>query len=194
MTFDAQQYRDALLALRKLLDANPKDVRLALKIGDLHLKLDEHEQALAAYALAGAYYRSEGFSIKAIAVYKQIVGIIQRFRPDLATPFAWVARRLDELNVELGLVQRPSDDGTSGHARAIQRPEGAVASEQEAQVHYDLGFAYAEMDLLSDARQELEIAVALDPENGEAGRAVTLLERLRRRGGGSAQQPPPTIH
>jgi len=49
----------------------------------------------------------------------------------------------------------------------------------DAQVHYDLGAAYAEMGLSVDAIVELETATRLDPENVAFESALAMLRKLR---------------
>ncbi|MBW2458382.1 MAG: tetratricopeptide repeat protein, partial [Deltaproteobacteria bacterium] len=75
-----------------------------LKIGDLHLKLDSHENAIKTYEQVGEFYYREGFSVKAIAVYKQIRGIIRRHAQHLEGRYGHIVPRLAEIYTQLGLT------------------------------------------------------------------------------------------
>ncbi len=101
---DKKRFDKALAEYRKLVAEDPSDVRTLLKVGDLHLKLDQHEDAITTYEQVGDYYYREGFSVKAIAVYKQIRGIIRRHAPHLEGRYGHIVPRLAEIYTQLGLT------------------------------------------------------------------------------------------
>lgn len=101
---DKKRFDKALAEYRKLVAEDPSDVRTLLKVGDLHLKLDQHEDAITTYEQVGNYYYREGFSVKAIAVYKQIRGIIRRHAPHLEGRYGHIVPRLAEIYTQLGLT------------------------------------------------------------------------------------------
>ncbi|MEM6790658.1 MAG: tetratricopeptide repeat protein [Myxococcota bacterium] len=101
---DKKRFEKALVEYRKLVTEDPGDVRTLLKIGDLHLKLDQHEEAVGTYEQVGDHYFRSGFSVKAIAVYKQIRGIIQRHAPHLENRYGHIVPRLAEIYTQLGLT------------------------------------------------------------------------------------------
>lgn len=59
----------------KLLQEDPRDTNVRLKIGDLHLKLGETEKAIAAYSEVALQFSRGGFDAKAVAIYKQILRV-----------------------------------------------------------------------------------------------------------------------
>jgi tetratricopeptide (TPR) repeat protein len=89
-------YDKALKEYAKLLQADPMDTNVRLKIGDLQLKRKSPEQAITAYAEVAEIFSKDGFDAKAVAIYKQILRI------DAAHHDARV--RLGELYQRLGLV------------------------------------------------------------------------------------------
>jgi tetratricopeptide (TPR) repeat protein len=99
-----KKFDKAIDVYRKVVSANPKDVRTLLKIGDLYLKLSDHERAVSTYEQVGEYYYREGFSVKAIAVYKQIRGIIERHASHLSGRYSHIVPRLAEIYAQLGLT------------------------------------------------------------------------------------------
>ncbi len=101
---EKKKYDKAIVEYRKLVAHDPTDVRTLLKIGDLHLKLDQHEGAITTYEQVGDHYFREGFSVKAIAVYKQIRGIITRHCPQLETKYGHILPRLADIYTQLGLT------------------------------------------------------------------------------------------
>ncbi|MDP3985605.1 MAG: tetratricopeptide repeat protein, partial [bacterium] len=70
------QFQKAIDLYKQLLEIEPKDSRVHLKIGDLFLKTGETELAVGAYAEVARLYGEQGFYKKAIAVRKQIVSIV----------------------------------------------------------------------------------------------------------------------
>src|SRR5690606_31346013 len=101
---DKKRFDKAIVELRKVVADDPTDVRTLLRIGDLHLKLEQFEDAIATYEQVGDYYYREGFSVKAIAVYKQIRGIIRRHAEHLEGRYGHIVPRLAEIYTQLGLT------------------------------------------------------------------------------------------
>ncbi len=66
-------YDKAIVELQKLVDSDPSDVRTLLKIGDLHTRKGSRREAIETYAKVAAQYAQQGFFLKAVAVYKQIL-------------------------------------------------------------------------------------------------------------------------
>ena len=62
----------ALKDYQALLEADPRDTNIRLKIGDLHLRRGETGEAIGAYLKVGAQFMKDGFDAKAVAIYKQI--------------------------------------------------------------------------------------------------------------------------
>ncbi len=52
----------------------------------------------------GQYYSSQGFALKAIAVYKQIRELIKKHAPDLADRYGHIVPKLAEIYTQLGLT------------------------------------------------------------------------------------------
>ncbi len=59
----------------KLLQADPSDTNIRLKIGDLFMKRGETDQATRSYAQVAEHFAKMGFDAKAVAIYKQILHI-----------------------------------------------------------------------------------------------------------------------
>ena len=78
-----------------MVDNDPTDIRTLLKIGDLQAKLGNIEAANDTYRKVGEHYAKDGFFLKAVAVFKQIL----KLDPGLITVYI----RLAELYQQLGL-------------------------------------------------------------------------------------------
>lgn len=66
-------YDKAIAELRKIVAAEPADVRTWLKIGDLYTRKGSRNEAIETYARVATHYGDQGFFLKAVAVYKQIL-------------------------------------------------------------------------------------------------------------------------
>ena len=117
------QYDKAIKEYVKLLDADPKDSRILQKIGELYQKKGDNAEAANYFLRVGESYSADGFFLKAVAVYKQVLKLDEK-RVD-------VNLKLAELYQQLGLM---SD---------------AMAQLQIVSAHYEkAGDSQASLDLL----------------------------------------------
>lgn len=87
----------AIEAYRKLLQQDPSDVRLLLKIADLEARAGQQADAISSYRQAAEHFIARKFLFKALAVYKQL--------EKLAPEDIDVRLRLADLHVEVSLAQ-----------------------------------------------------------------------------------------
>ena len=101
---EKKRYDKAIVEYQKIVADDPSDARTLLKIGDLELKMGSYADAIGTYEKVGRFYAGQGFSLKAIAVYKQIREIIQKHVPSLEDRYAHISPKLAELYQQLGLT------------------------------------------------------------------------------------------
>src|SRR5208337_3817110 len=89
------QLDKAIAEWEKLVKEAP-DGNIYNTVGDLHLKKGNKKTAVDFFHKAATYFREEGFSLKALALYKKVINI------DPADAGAYTA--LGELSEEKGLV------------------------------------------------------------------------------------------
>lgn len=87
---------EAIREFEDVVRGDPSDVRTLLKIGDLHAKIGNTDAATSTYQKVGEHYASDGFFLKAVAVFKQILKI----DPNLMLVYL----KLAELYKNLGLT------------------------------------------------------------------------------------------
>lgn len=90
------QFDKAIKEYLKVVQTDDKDVRVWLKIGDLYAKLGKKPEATETYQKVAEFYSEQGFYLKSVAVYKQILKIDPRLVD--------VNQRLAELYKQLGLL------------------------------------------------------------------------------------------
>lgn len=90
------QFDKAIAEYRRILQQDPRDVRVLLKIGELQQKKGENEAAAATLLDVANAYASDGFFLKAVAVFKQVL--------KLSPARVDVTMRLADLYQQLGLM------------------------------------------------------------------------------------------
>ena len=65
----------AIGELQKLVEDDPKDVRTLLKLGDTYVKVGRRDDAIASYQAVADVYSEQGFYLKAVAVFKQMLRV-----------------------------------------------------------------------------------------------------------------------
>lgn len=90
------QLDKAIREYQRLVEDDPKDVRTLLKIGDLQTRSGAHEKATETYGRVAQFYSEQGFFLKAVAVYKQILR--------LDSSLIEVNLKLADLYYQLGLM------------------------------------------------------------------------------------------
>jgi DNA-binding SARP family transcriptional activator len=83
----------ALKDYQALLEADPRDANVRLKVGDLQLKRGQNDDAIAAYLKVADQFMRGGFDAKAVALYKQVTKIDPK-RIDVQIPLADLYQRL----------------------------------------------------------------------------------------------------
>ncbi len=90
------QFDKAIKEYQKIIDDDPKDIRILQKVGELHQKRGDNVQAALTFIKVAESYSNDGFFLKAAAVYKQVL----KLNPSLVdTNF-----KLAELYQQLGLM------------------------------------------------------------------------------------------
>jgi tetratricopeptide (TPR) repeat protein len=179
--------QEELEQLRLELFENENDVRVLLRMGDLHLRLEEHDRALSLYERVAEIYASEGRLIKAVAVFKQMHRLIDRRAPHLAERFAYTQGRLAELFEQLGLrddalaiyksmAMRHVEAGREHEARAMLLRVIALAPDSIT-ARMMLSTLEARAGDIDSAVRTLEQVVTLSLASGRKDEAVRALRR-----------------
>src|SRR6476660_158999 len=90
------QYDKAIKEYQKVLDADPKDVRVLQKMGELYQKKNDNPEAAKYFVRVAESYSQDGFFLKAVALYKQVL----KLNPEMVD----VHLKLAELHQQLGLM------------------------------------------------------------------------------------------
>jgi tetratricopeptide (TPR) repeat protein len=99
------QIDKAIKEYQKSLEIDRKDVKTWTKIGDLFGKIKKNDEAIKAYGEAAKLYTRDGFYSKAIAVYKQVIGLDEN-RDDIYLLMADLYQRLGMVGDAMSQYQR----------------------------------------------------------------------------------------
>ena len=74
------QYDRAIAEYERIVRQDPTDIRSKLKLGDLYIRAAQTEDAIRVLHEVATHYSDQGFTLKAVAVYKQIL----KLNPEMA--------------------------------------------------------------------------------------------------------------
>ncbi|CAN5887691.1 hypothetical protein BH11MYX2_BH11MYX2_06680 [soil metagenome] len=94
---DKGQIDKAVKEYLRIVQEDPKDVRVWLKIGDLYAKKGAKQDAIETYLKVARFYAEQGFFLKAVAVYKQILKLDPRL-VDVILKLAELYRQLGQMS------------------------------------------------------------------------------------------------
>ncbi len=185
---EKKKYDKAVIEYQKVIQEDPNDARTLLKIGDLQSKMEDYAGAVATYERVGRFYASQGHSLKAIAVYKQIREIIAKHLPQLEEKYAHVIPKLAELYHQLGLTSDALgalDEVATRLQRAGREPEAIEVFRKIVELdpinplpHLRLAEALSRAKDSDGAVAEFAIAASELSKLGRRDDALKVMERL----------------
>jgi len=169
----------AIKEYRKLLEDNPQDTNTLNRVGDLYARIQKFDEAVKLFSQIADQYTSEGFFVKAIAIFKKII--------KLDPTRLEVYERLAELYHKQGLINEAKTqyqvlaDYYVKHdnaASAISIFQAMVELEPEdASHHAKLAEFYQRQKLVDKAMEQYSIIADLMLSHGQVEQAVQVLQR-----------------
>jgi len=153
------QWDRAIKSYERILAEDPKDVRALLKVGELNQKRGDEAAAAATFGRVAEAYSEQGFFLKAIAVYKQMV--------KLAPDDIRVNERLASLYQQLGIM--------SDAMAQLQLVAAALERQGDQARLLDVLGRMAEIE-----PDNVGSAVKLGEIHARAGRTAEALDQFRR--------------
>ncbi len=183
------QYDKAIAEWKKIIKVSPNDANVFNTIGDLCLKKDAKADAVDAYKKAADILAADGFTSKAIALYKKVLNIdpkkieIHLALGDLNAEKGLTGNALesykhvadhymhnDEKARALGIYQKMADLNSANVAFRIKLAEmyAKEGMKKDAVKAYLLAAnVHIVKESFQDARQLFEKVLSLEPENKE---------------------------
>lgn len=183
------QFDKAIAEWKKLVKEAPNDANLYNTIGDLCLKKNSKPEAVEAYNKAADILAEDGFTSKAIALYKKVLNIDpQKIEAHLALADLNAAKGLtgnalesykivadyytkhDQKAKTLGIYQKMADLNPSNVVFRIKLADMYVKEglkKQAAVAYLAAADAHMSKEAFQDARHLFEKVLALEPDNKE---------------------------
>jgi tetratricopeptide (TPR) repeat protein len=172
----------ALKEYQKVLDADPKDSNVRLKVGDVQLRKGNSEAAIEAYLEVANQFMKKGFDAKAVALFKQITKIDEK-RYDIYEPLAELYQRLSLTSEAMQALQTAAE----AHQREGRKKEGLALLRKMASLdpsNTTTRMKIAEMlwkaDMHDDAFAEYDEVVAELGRQGDHENVVRVHEQVLR--------------
>jgi pilus assembly protein FimV len=170
----------ALKDYQALLDADPRDANVRLKVGDLKLRLGKTDEAIAAYLKVADQFTRDGFDAKAVAIYKQVSKLDTK-RFDVYIPLADLYQRLGLTSEAMVALQTAAEayqrDGRKREALDLLRRMASLDASNTAS-RLKVAELLLQEGLASEALVELgEVAAELERQ-GDWEARVGVLQRV----------------
>ncbi len=177
---DKGQIDKAVKEYLRIVNEDPKDVRVWLKIGDLYAKKGAKQDAIETYLKVARFYHEQGFFLKAVAVYKQIL----KLDPRLVD----VILKLAELYRQLGLMSDAMQhfESVAAHFHREGNTKEALATvkklvdldPENIATRIKLAELYSKEGIVDDAANEFQVACEQLRRQGRQDDFLKVAERL----------------
>ena len=170
----------AVKEYEKVLKDDPSDIRTKLKVADLLFRLGDKDRATATFEEVAQFYASQGFLLKAVAVFKQV----QKLKPDDVD----VHQALAGLYQQIGLVSdavgqyREAISLLGKTGNSLERLKTAQKmlelDPENARLRIELAEDFSKEGMIEEAVHEFRSAYEALRRNGLDEEAVVIAERL----------------
>ena len=173
-------YDKAIAQYQLLVQDDPRDVRTLLKIGDLYTKTGSRDRAVESYGRVAAQYAGQGFFLKAVAVYKQILKL-DPSSIDSQLKLASMYEQLDLVSDALTTYEQVAAHyARAGDLNQAIATLGRMAELDPENIPVRIKYAEAlsKMERTEDAAKEFEAGANLLREQGRMDDYIKVAERL----------------
>ncbi len=173
-------YDRAIAEYQKLVDADPHDVRTWLKIGDLYTRKGAHREATQTYQRVAEHYATQGFFLKAVAVFKQILKL-QPGRLDISLRLAEMYENLQLVSDALATYEQVAAAyARDGNVEKGLETLGKMAALDPDNIPIRIKYAEAlsKAGKTEEAAEEFEAGAELLREQGRMDDYLKVAERL----------------
>ena len=169
----------AVKEYQRVLEADPDDVRVLQKLAELYQKMNRKSDAADCFEKVARTYSQQGFYLKAVALYKQVLKVIDRIEVNV---------RLAELYQQLGLVGDATKEwqNVAAHYEKAGDTKASLDTLKKlvdldpdnVAARIRLGEQYARQDDLVEAVAELRRAAQYLQRNGRQDDYLRVAERI----------------
>ncbi|MES1245188.1 MAG: tetratricopeptide repeat protein [Acidobacteriota bacterium] len=169
----------AIREYRKLLAENPNDINTLNRVGDLYAKIQRIDEAVDFFGQIGEQYSSQGFFVKAIAIYKKIIKL-DPTRLDIYEQLADLYHK-QNLVTEARTQYQVLADYYTKHENAASAiaiyNKMTVLEPDNPSYHVKLAEIYQQQKLFEKAMNEYRVIAELMIQHGRTQDASQVYER-----------------
>lgn len=162
--------QNAISEYQKVLKEEPKDLTVLNTIGDLHARVGNNEEAAKCFQKVGEQYASDGFTVKAIAMYKKLtklaadVEVLQRLAELYTIQGLYNDARAQYVHVaDAHLKNSNNDDAAKIFQKILELdPDNTAMQQKLADLYIKLGKKTEAVNIYLTAAQNLYIKQAMD--------------------------------
>jgi tetratricopeptide (TPR) repeat protein len=175
--------QNAIAEYLKVTQADPKDLTVINTVGDLYVRLGQTSDGVSCFKQVGETYANEGFTVKAIAIYKKLVKLSpgnNDFILKLAELYAQQGLYNDARAQYLSIADHCLRSGDNQQASRIFRkmleldPENTAMQSKLADLYIKLGNKEEARNIFFTAAQSLFRRGAMEPADEALGRVLAL--------------------
>jgi len=173
------QLDKAAKEFQRALDVDPDDVRILQKLAELYQKMGKKDLAADCFEKVAKTYAAQGFYLKAVALYKQVLKVVERIEVNV---------RLAELYQQLGLIGDATKEwqNVAAHYEKIGDLKASLDTLKKlvdldpdnVAARIRLGEQYARQENLIEAVSELRRAAAYLQRNSRQDDYLRVAERI----------------
>ncbi len=170
----------ALKDYQTILEADPRDANVRLKLGDLQLRRGQPKDAIAAYLNVADQFMRDGFDAKAVAIYKQVTKIDEK-RYEIYLPLAELYQRLGLISEAMAALQAAADGYQSEGKRRdaldlLRKMSGLDPSNIPSRLK--VADLLAQENLVAEALAEFDEIQAELADQGDRETQASVFERI----------------
>jgi tetratricopeptide (TPR) repeat protein len=173
----------AIAEYEKVTKEDPKDLTVLNTIGDLYAQVGNTEQAAKYFQRVGDHYANDGFTVKAIAMYKKLtklaagnVEILQRLAELYTIQGLYNDARQQYVQIaDFHLKNGNNDDAAKAFQKILELdPDNTAMQAKLADLYIKLGKKTEARNIYFTAAQSLYAKQAMDAADEALGKVLTL--------------------
>jgi pilus assembly protein FimV len=162
--------QNAIAEYQKVLKEDPKDLTVLNTVGDLHARVGNNDDAAKCFQRVGEQYASDGFTVKAIAMYKKLtklssnVECLQRLAELYTVQGLYNDARQQYVQVADAYLKNQNHDEAAKVFQKILEldPDNTAMQQKLADLYIKLGKKTEAVNIYLTAAQNLYIKQAMD--------------------------------
>jgi tetratricopeptide (TPR) repeat protein len=174
--------QNAIADYQKVLKEDPKDLTVLNTVGDLHARVGNNDEAARCFQKVGEQYATDGFTVKAIAMYKKLTKLssniesLQRLAELYTVQGLYNDARAQYVQIaDAHLKHQNHDDAAKVFQKILELdPDNTAMQQKLADLYIKLGKKAEAVNIYLTAAQNLYIKQAMDAAEGACAKVLSI--------------------